>query len=232
MQGRSSVVIGLGAIVGFVLLLVVFALLLLPACAVLVPLGLGTLGHCPGEARAATEARLKDLDGERQRLEAEVGALSRDLALRQCAVVPPQPPAAPAPQSPSGIDRDAWNDRDIGAMEGCWVLDSEYIIRDRTTGAPSPQQEWRVCFDAQGRGTQSMQSQDGTRCDGTITGTFDAQGRLVMREPGNLQCSGGVFIYERETTCTLNDRGEAVCESRQPETGGSGTVRLKKDEEN
>jgi hypothetical protein len=178
------------------------------------------------------EARLDQLDQERRRLEADVGSLSRDLATFQCPPTPSVAEEPPAGQSPSGIDMEAWNDRDIAAMEGCWVLDSEYIIRDRTTGAPSPQQEWRVCFDGQGRGTQAMQSEDGTRCDGTITGTFDPEGRLVMREPGNLQCSGGVFIYERETTCTLNDRGEAVCESRQPETGGAGTVRLKKDEAN
>ena len=227
MQGRNSLFIGLGALVGLALLLMVFALLLLPACAVLVPLGVGSLGQCPGEGKADTEAKLKELDSERQRLEAEVGGLSRDLALRQCAVAPP--PTPPRSETPSGIDREAWNERDLGAMEGCWALDSEYVIRDRNTGAPSPQQEWRVCFDAEGRGTQIMKSEDGVRCDGTMTGTFDAQGRLVMREPGNLQCSGGVFIYERETTCTLNEQGEAVCESRQPETGGAGTVRLKKD---
>lgn len=142
-------------------------------------------------------------------------------------------PDEPGTAGPEAEGSEALPDapRDIADLEGCWELESELEFRLRGgEGGTQPFPEWTVCFEkgAGGNGTQVMRSDDGMLCEGPIEGAFDAEGALVLTEEDDLVCSDGTEIFQRVTTCALNTRGVAVCESVQPSTGGRGNFTLKR----
>ena len=53
-------------------------------------------------------------------------------------------------------------------------------------------------------------------------------GRLTMREPGNLQCSDGFEIFQRDITCSLDARGVANCDTYQRQGNGRGKATLRR----
>jgi len=217
-SGGIAILAGL-SLAGF---LALAARLLLPACAVIAPVFPVPFGFCPAPASPPGGA-LDTLGAEHRDLVAELRRLSRELNAKACApVTQAVPEASPVP------DRAAWNRGDISAMQGCWSLDSDFSVQDKTSGRIVPQQDWQVCFDASGKGHQVMKSKTGTTCEGEVTGAFDRPGELVMDEPGNLMCDDGSYIYRRHTVCTLDERDYATCEGVQPETGGRGQAKLKR----
>lgn len=181
------------------------AALLLPACAV------GGLGACPPVPEVASAGRIDDLRARRAALEAEAAALARRLAALP-ACVPPVTAAVPPAQD---IPPDRWARRDIGLLEGCWSLDSDYAMQDRT-GRVVRVESWQMCFGADGRGRQTQVFTDGTRCEGGIDGRFTEAGALQLADRGNVPCSGGHHIIARVGTCTLTPEGRATCENRHP----------------
>lgn len=132
-------------------------------------------------------------------------------------------------------DRDADEEpdapRDLADLEGCWNLESELEFEMRGgDGGTQPFPEWNVCFDegSDGNGTQVMRSDDGMLCEGPIQGAFADDGALVLSEDGDLVCNDGTEIFQRTTTCKVDEGGVAVCESVQPGTGGRGSFTLKR----
>jgi hypothetical protein len=200
------------------------ALLLLPACG-----ALPWANHCPPTGYA-TAARMAELDAANIALGREVGALERELVLLQCTAALPEPPPLPSlpplPQPP--IDTEAWQRRDIGAMDGCWELDSDYRTQNDRTGEITHFTAWTMCFAADGQGRATMRATNGTTCEGPVTGSFAADGRLVVTEAGNLACSDATFIYRRDLGCALLDDGAASCSVEQPQVGRSSTVLLRR----
>lgn len=136
---------------------------------------------------------------------------------------PPEPPVETPPEEEPEAPRD------LADLEGCWSLESELEFR-LGDGDTQPFPEWNVCFEegSDGAGTQVMRSDDGMLCEGPIQGAFNADGALVMTEEGDLVCNDGTEIFQRVTTCSVDDRGLAVCESVQPRTGGRGSFNLKR----
>ena len=125
------------------------AYLLLPACGVTVG---GARGYfCPAPEVMAAERRLDQLRAENTALLAAVSQLEGELAGRQCEVAAP-PAAMPEATIPE-IDGEAWAERDVGLLEGCWKLDSAYSTRNETTGVVTRYTDWRLCFDGEGLGT-------------------------------------------------------------------------------
>ncbi|MBO9453536.1 hypothetical protein J7426_24975, partial [Tropicibacter sp. R16_0] len=140
----------------------------------------------------------------------------------------PPPPPPPKPKTPSGLAPDAFDDNDISVMEGCWQLSSDYAVREINTGAITRFRYWRICFDKNGNGTEVMRSTNGVRCQGSLTGRMPGNGRLTMREPGNLQCDNNSSIFRRDITCRLDNRGNANCSTYQPETNGRSNATLRR----
>jgi hypothetical protein len=218
---------------GFLVIALVVAVgasanLLLPACG----LALRALSFCPPPELEATALRLVALDDLNATLEREVAALERELGALQCTAVHPRvaaapsPPvvAAPAPQ----IDSEAWARRDLGVLEGCWSLDSNYSTRNERTGRITDYTEWRMCFDRAGAGRAEMLGTNGVACSGPVTGRFAGDGSLGVTEAGNLQCSDQTFIYRRDLACTLTGDVAASCQVTQPDVGTTSTVRLRR----
>ena len=219
MRPTTLLVIGSALALGLVLSL---ARLLLPACGVSSPLP-DWLRFCPAARTAVDPGTLDALEDQRRQLERRIAVLTRQLYDLQCEPAPEQQEAA------DPVDPERWRARDLGLLDGCWELDSDYATEDRTTGETTSYTEWSVCFtpDGNGAGRQVMRSADGATCTGDVTGSFAANGRLVIAEPGDLPCSDGYTIFRRETTCALTSAGLLDCESVQPEHGGRGDVQMR-----
>ena len=194
-------------------------------------------GSCRLDDAADTSTRLASLKQRNESLRRDVVAAERALAQLQCDAVYEQPlPVAPPPTLPDPapaptIDEDAWRAGDLGALNGCWDLDSNYRVQHIQTWAITHYTQWRMCFDANGGGTEEMTATNGTRCKGSVSGQFDGAGHLAIDEPGNLQCSDGTMIFQRVLNCALSGDGTASCTETQPELGRTSTVRLRRSKE-
>lgn len=215
-------------VIAFIAAVGLSAALLLPACGVV----MRGLSFCPAQDLAETELRLAALDDLNAALGREVAALERELGAVQCTAVyppaatPPEPPRTAA--VPPTIDRDAWARRDLGVLQGCWQLDSNYSTRNQRTGVITDYTEWRMCFDGAGAGRAEMLGTNGITCTGPVTGRFAGDGSLEVAEAGNLQCSDQTFIYRRDLACSLSGNGAASCQVTQPAVGTTSTVRLRR----
>ena len=172
-------------------------------------------GWCEGEAVLATRARIAVLAEERAGLGRRVFELEREVAALQCTALPPDPTA---PLDPVG-----WERRDLAMLNGCWALASTYRTRNVDTGEIVSYPEWRMCFDTKGQGTQTMRGSDGSTCEGPVRAEFTNAG-LALVEPGDLPCSDGGAIHQRQILCVPAPEGRASCDTLQPETGGAATV--------
>lgn len=203
------------------------AALVLPACGLRLPFGLGTVLECPEQARLATPS---GGDAARAALLAEIGGLERDIALLACtperAEAPLLPP--PPPEPPPELDEDMIEEADLGALRGCWMLDSPYRAQNRATGAITDYSEWTICFDGSGSGRETMRGSDGSTCEGAVTGSFLPGEALVIDEAEDLPCSNSVAILRRQVTCRLDADQRAVCNSYQPESGSNAEVIMRR----
>ncbi|MEP3052870.1 hypothetical protein [Ascidiaceihabitans sp.] len=192
----------------------VAAVLLLRACALPLPFLNTYLSACAAPSEIATAQALDASMGQGLDLQRRIFELERELAARQCVKAPPDPTAP--------MTDEAWNAQDLEMLYGCWALDTTYRTRDVDTGEIRSYAQWQMCFDAHGNGTQTMQSNDGVTCEGTVRAEFSG-GSLQFIEPGNLACGDTGYIHKRQITCTQDGAG-AICETLQPETGGKATV--------
>ncbi|MFD3189410.1 hypothetical protein ACFMPD_03940 [Sedimentitalea sp. HM32M-2] len=213
------------------------AVQLLQSCGLRLPFTQREISFCDAADTLQIRADLRRTDRANADLAAQVGALERALGERVCKADPPAPPPPspppppkpkPKPKTPSGLAPDAFDGRDISVMKGCWQLSSDYAVRDINTGRITRFRYWRICFDARGNGTEQMRSTSGVRCNGRLTGQMRGNGTLTMREPGNLRCDDGSSIFRREVTCKLDRRGNANCDTYQPETQGRGAATLRR----
>ena len=209
------------------------AYLLLQSCGVRLPFTGHVLGACPDPAAVSTRRELSGVLDQSRDLESRIAQLERDLALKICEAAPPPPPPPPPPPkpvrpvTPSGLAPDAFKNNDISVMEGCWQLSSNYDVRDIRSNRITRFRYWQICFDANGNGREVMRATNGTQCRGRLSGQLKS-GRLTMREPGNLQCDNGSEIFRRDITCTLDPRGNANCDTYQPEINGRGSAVLRR----
>lgn len=204
-------VIGSVALVGLV---AGGAWLILQACAL--PIGpLKNLGWCSNETARAARVQTAALEADRDTLEQRIFDLERELAAKQCVAV------APDPTWP--LDPERWANGDLGLLRGCWDLDSSYRTRNLDTGEIVTYPEWQMCFDAKGKGTQTMRGSDGSVCEGEVVAAFGTDG-LSIDEGGDLPCSDGGAIHRRDIACAIATGGRATCATPQPETGGEMTV--------
>lgn len=195
-------------------IVVLSAVLLLRACAINLPF-VAHLSTCVPPETTATQNALQVAAFNGQELQRRVFELERELAALQCE----RPLWDPeAPLTPEG-----WENRDLSMLYGCWNLDTTYRTRDVDSGEIRTYDQWQMCFDAEGNGTQTMRSTDGIVCEGPVTADFSDIG-LNFREPGNLSCQDGGFIHQRQIACVPAPEGRATCDTLQPETKGQATV--------
>ena len=124
---------------------------------------------------------------------------------------PPEPQVVEAPPL-EDIPEDAWNNRDVSFLEGCWTLISPQTVQDRRRTRPIG--DWRICFDQGGNGQQSLAIADGEFCQGAVRADF-AGNELSLTSIGDLRCRRGT-IPQILQDCTRLADGTAECIGRQP----------------
>lgn len=126
----------------------------------------------------------------------------------------------PAIATPPALPHDRWNQHDLSMLEGCWSRISNMTVRDIATDRALPVATWRICFDRQGTGSQTLTLQNGSQCTGSVQATF-ADNRLVTQAARCTGPSFGTFVRS-EQVCTRVSDDEADCVGRDlegPELG-------------
>jgi hypothetical protein len=164
-------------------------------------------------------------------LKAEAEHLGRTLdQLRRQLAARPVCPAAPAQreaQAPALTDQ-AWQSRSVEALQGCWVLSSDYRLHNEVTNIVTTVTSWQLCFDSQGRGSQEIRQSDGAECRAPLTATFpDAQTLQILEEEG-VRCSDNTQIFKREIRCEKSSAAAVNCSIYQPERQSRVTASLRR----
>ena len=170
--------------------IVVYALTL-PACAALPVFGEIWPGYCPAKGQPPALQALDREDDRRRALEAEIRMLELEFAgLGPCPVAP----AAPEVPDNATLNRERWEQQDITMMEGCWILDSDFTLYDVRTGEPAPVTSWRVCFDANGHGQQTLKFSNGFQCHSAIAAKFRNAQELALDDMQDVPCNNSKRI--------------------------------------
>ena len=213
MSTRSALPVALGSLL-LVGLVTASVLALLQACALGLPF-LSHLSACTPKSTLDARVSLAVLATNRDDLSRRIFELERELGARQCTALLADPTAP--------LNDDGWANKDLSMLYGCWNLDTTYRTRNVDTGTIRTYNHWQMCFDTEGKGSQVMRATDGTTCEGDVTAQFSGNG-LGLIEPGNLACSDGGYIHQRQIACVPAAGGRASCDTLQPETKGAATV--------
>ena len=115
-----------------------------------------------------------------------------------------------------GLSAERWERREAGVVEGCWTLHSDVVFTRIWNRTQVRVASWRICFNAQGAGTQTVTYENGASCVGDATATFNA-GTLVIETGQNVRCSDQGFVLHRITVCERAGDGTGSCLSRVAE---------------
>ena len=158
----------------------------------------------PDLERALAAARDED-----RKLRATLAALRDDLVRRLAECKKPEIPA------------DDWEKRNLGVLEGCWVMGRDLPARLGTSEPPirGVFRAARLCFDRSGRGRYETRFEyPGYRpqeCKTDVTAAFKPDGTVGIRQP-RADCSGGQSYLDDDTfDCRRRDDGTAICRSRR-----------------
>ena len=147
---------------------------------------------------------------------------------------PPRPaPAAGPPAALQDIPEEAWEDRDLSFLDGCWRLISNYTLYRRGFLGFGLQEiqvnAWEACFDESGFGSQRMLFHDGTECSGPIGARFLPDGRLSLHDLGDVPCSDNSRIIRRtDIDCQRQADGTAICDYIRPRLRWPVRIRLRR----
>ena len=165
----------------------------------------------PGDLAALDQQ--SQADGRHSALQAELAMLVEEEGHRRlrCPLL--------AIASPPALPRDRWNQHDLSMLAGCWSRASNMTVHDIATDHQLPVASWRICFDGQGSGNQTLTLQNGAQCTGPVQATFEGD-KLITRAA---RCTGSSFNFVRsEQDCTRVSDIEANCVGRNLEGPGLG----------
>jgi hypothetical protein len=94
------------------------------------------------------------------------------------------------------IPDEARNSNDPSFLQGCWL--SATNIYNSETGEALVAE---YCFDREGRGTRTVQKENGEACTGPVQARFDDRGRLII-ESGIADCDDGGGYVPQEVECS------------------------------
>lgn len=218
-----------------VVLLALLAVLLLPqlarwavaepAMCRLEPAQLGLMrqqaaAEARGHALQALLAATNDDIGRKQLLCPLQVAQALPASPPQAPRTPPPPPAPRSLAPRAELPSDAWNRHDLAMLEGCWHSSTRMETRDLATDRVHAVEEWRLCFDRNGRGHQSIRWTDQSVCTGPQSANFLQDDQLLLQDTARCGASGrnlrrGTFtcrrINDTEATCVRTDvEGPAI----------------------
>ncbi|HTR87967.1 MAG TPA: hypothetical protein VMI56_26025 [Reyranella sp.] len=219
----------------FLALVVITGIVLLRACALVMPVA--GWNFCPGVPAALADDRKHGDDLIRQltRLEGELA--KQRLA---CAAIPPPapppldlpkeagpprpqqtaelkpPPPPPAPPAPLPADR--WAKKDLSLLEGCWTLghETQSLMGGAGRSETCTVKAGRICFDKNGQGQREMDeicpTYGNIQCRAQITASFGGEGSLHTTQPATPCRPTSTWLAEPNfLTCRRQSDTLAVC---------------------
>ena len=134
----------------------------------------------------------------------------------EVANLPPEDQAVPDPNAEDEqIGEEDWDEQDISLLDGCWDLATNYSITRTDTGEVFNTENWQMCFDENGYGTQRLAfDEGGLVCEGDVRAQFGQNGQLIVVDQGNVPCNNGTAIDRRILNCQRLPDGTAACETR------------------
>lgn len=103
-------------------------------------------------------------------------------------------------------------------LEGCWNRISNMRVHDIATDQSRSVASWRICFDRNGRGNQTITLTDGRQCRGPLDARF--AGARVQMEAA--RCTGSFNFVRGTQDCTRLSDAEATCIGRDLEGPNAG----------
>jgi hypothetical protein len=118
------------------------------------------------------------------------------------------------------LPQDRWDRRDLSMLEGCWHKYTSMATYNYDTGQAYRVRDWTLCFDRQGRGSQTITYDDGNQCRNPLRAEFTADTRLLIKDLS--RCQGGRGLLLTESSCQRVSDTEAVCNMRDREGPNAG----------
>ncbi len=147
-------------------------------------------------------------------------ALDDQLARRR--LMCPLPHAAPPAPSPrADLPQDSWEHHDLAMLDGCWHSTTQMVLKDEATGRRKRVAEWLLCFNRQGRGTQTVRIDDGEVFKGPQRASFSDDGQLTLADTDRAVSAQGRLRRGRFECRRVSDK-EAVCERTDVEGPAAG----------
>ena len=152
----------------------------------------------PPDPTPTLKAALDEAQADERDLKTELAALAADLKnkMAQCKVVeakpappPPPPPPVAKPAPPPPLPADRWAAKDLGMLQGCWVLghDTQGTIGMNGRTEMCAVKAGRICFGANGSGERQASAvcpRAGTvRCRAPLTARFGNDNTLGTSQP-------------------------------------------------
>ena len=207
------------------------------AAGLLLPLAPGWLTPAPAQCTVVPgqrEAMLAQANEESRTAELRtlLATMTEEVGRRQlqCPIpVLPAPPARPqtpipAPTLPPRADlpQERWDRRDMTMLEGCWTLTTGIRVGPNAASMV-PVRTWRMCFDGQGAGQQTMVLESGASCEGPLAASFDGGDQLHVTQPRS--CTGpGLSLNRSDMQCRRISDSEATCNGTNQGSDSSGTT--------
>jgi hypothetical protein len=184
----------------------------------------------PPDPTPTLKASLEEAQSDEKTLKAELAALVADIKskLAQCKVVeaprpaPPPPPPPPPQPKPIPLPADRWAQKDLGMLQGCWVLghDTQGNIGVGNRSELCAVKAGRICFGANGSGerqTMAICPGAGTvRCSAPVSARFGNDNTLGTSQPA-VRCQPASVGWNgppNSMTCRRLSDTLAICRDR------------------
>jgi hypothetical protein len=125
-----------------------------------------------------------------------------------CSLPTPRPPPPPPPKP---LPQDRWDRHDLSMLRGCWDRTSNMQLHNIHTGEIADVRSWKMCFDANGRGHQSITLNDGRHCEQGLQARFGNSNDLQIAEDGRCEFPDDNYLLHGEMTCHRESDTEASC---------------------
>lgn len=128
----------------------------------------------------------------------------------------PIPPATPPPRA--DLPQDRWNRRDVSLLEGCWTLTTGIRVGPNPASMV-PVRTWRMCFDTQGAGNETVQLENDTSCEAPLAASFEGGDQLRVAQ--RRACAGPrLTINRNDMLCRRLSDTDALCTGTNTSQGG------------
>jgi hypothetical protein len=182
----------------------------------------------PPDPTPTLKASLDEAQADEKTLKAELAAVTAELKhkLAQCKVAEapkPVPPPPPPPQpKPAPLPADRWAQKDLGMLQGCWVLghDTQGNIGVGNRSELCAVKAGRICFGANGGGertTLAICPGAGTvRCSAPVSARFGNDNTLGTSQPA-VRCQPASVGWNgppNSMSCRRINDALAICRDR------------------